>query len=253
MSETAQKKGIALCGKLTDRFHELDATRPVTCGINIFFNFLSSMGFGVYSDKKADQAVKNAKKKKAVGSEFFNKLSGIMGADFMKFGATLYPCDLKTRDAFANMDIAGYNYGINRYEHDLKKYPTRMILGSETFCSDAYRFYELAKKHPRIIGDFVWAGMDYLGEAGIGSCEYKEYAPRFDGGLGWVSAGSGRLDLTGKPLAEMAYTRVAFGLQDIAIGVVPVNNTNSPHSPSAWKMTNAIESWSWNGCDGKEA
>lgn len=78
------------------------------------------MGFGVYSDKKADQAVKNVKKKKAVGSEFFNKLSGIMGADFMKFGATLYPCDVKTRDAFANMDIAGYNYGINRYEHDLK-------------------------------------------------------------------------------------------------------------------------------------
>lgn len=253
VSETAQKKGIRLCGDLTERFHELDGTRPVTCGINIFFNFLSSMGFGVYSDKKADQAVKNAKKKKTVGSEFFNKLSGIMGADFMKFGATLYPCDLRTRDAFANMDIAGYNYGIKRYEHDLKKYPDRLILGSETFCSDAYLFYELAKKHPRIIGDFVWAGMDYLGETGIGSCEYAEYAPRFDGGMGWVSAGSGRIDLTGKPLAEMAYTRVAFGLQDIAIGVVPVNNTNSKHSPSAWKMSNAVESWSWDGCEGKEA
>lgn len=253
VSETSQKKGIAFCGELTQRFHELDATRPVTCGINIFFNFLYSMGFGVYSDKKADQAVKNVKKKKAVGSEFFNKLSGIMGADFMKFGATLYPCDVKTRDAFANMDIAGYNYGINRYEHDLKKYPKRMILGSETFCSDAYRFWELAKKNKRIIGDFVWAGMDYLGETGIGSWEYKDYAPRFDGGCGWVSAGSGRIDLTGKPLAEMAYTRVAFGLQDIAIGVIPVNNTSSPHSPSAWKMTNAMESWSWNGCDGKDA
>ena len=173
VSETSQKKGIAFCGELTQRFHELDATRPVTCGINIFFNFLYSMGFGVYSDKKADQAVKNVKKKKAVGSEFFNKLSGIMGADFMKFGATLYPCDVKTRDAFANMDIAGYNYGINRYEHDLKKYPKRMILGSETFCSDAYRFWELAKKNKRIIGDFVWAGMDYLGETGIGSWEYN--------------------------------------------------------------------------------
>lgn len=253
VSETSQKKGIVFCGELTQRFHELDATRPVTCGINIFFNFLYSMGFGVYSDKKADQAVKNVKKKKAVGSEFFNKLSGIMGADFMKFGATLYPCDVKTRDAFANMDIAGYNYGINRYEHDLKKYPKRMILGSETFCSDAYKFWELARKNKRIIGDFVWAGMDYLGETGIGSWEYKDYAPRFDGGCGWVSAGSGRIDLTGKPLAEMAYTRVAFGLQDIAIGVIPVNNTSSPHSLSAWKMTNAVESWSWNGCDGKDA
>lgn len=253
VSETAQPKGIELCGNLTKRFHELDHTRPVTCGINIFFNFLSSMGFGVYSDKKADQAVENAKKKKAVGSEFFNKLAGLLGADFMKFGATLYPCDVKTRDAFANMDIAGYNYGINRYLHDLKKYPDRLILGSETFCSDAYHFWMLAKKHKRIIGDFVWAGMDYLGEVGIGSWEYKDYAPRFDNGMGWVSAGSGRIDLTGKPLAEMTYTKVAFGLQKIGMGVIPVDNTSSPHSPSAWKMTNAVESWSWDGCDGSEA
>ncbi|HIY64104.1 MAG TPA: DUF4982 domain-containing protein [Candidatus Mediterraneibacter stercoripullorum] len=253
VSETAQPKGIELCGNLTKRFHELDHTRPVTCGINIFFNFLSSMGFGVYSDKKADQAVENAKKKKAVGSEFFNKLAGLLGADFMKFGATLYPCDVKTRDAFANMDIAGYNYGINRYLHDLKKYPDRLILGSETFCSDAYHFWMLAKKHKRIIGDFVWAGMDYLGEVGIGSWEYKDYAPRFDNGMGWVSAGSGRIDLTGKPLAEMTYTKVAFGLQKIGMGVIPVDNTSSSHSPSAWKMTNAVESWSWDGCDGKDA
>ena len=138
VSETAQPKGIRLCANMTERLHELDGTRPVTCGVNIFFNFLSSMGFGVYSDKKAEQAVKEVKKKKAVGSEFFNKLAGLMGADFMKFGATLYPCDVKTRDAFAKMDVAGYNYGINRYLRDLKKYPDRIILGSETFCSDAY-------------------------------------------------------------------------------------------------------------------
>ena len=47
-----------------------------------------------------------------------------------------------------------------------------MIVGSETFCSDAYRFYELAKHEPRLLGDFVWAGMDYLGEVGIGAWEY---------------------------------------------------------------------------------
>lgn len=107
---------------MTQKLHELDGTRPVTCGINIFFNFLSSIGFGVYSDKKAEQETKNSKRKK-VGSEFFNSLAGILGAGFMKFGATLYPCDLKTRDAFGKLDIAGYNYGINRYRHDLKNTP----------------------------------------------------------------------------------------------------------------------------------
>ena len=253
VSETAQKKGIALTKSLTDRLHELDSTRPVSCGINIFFNFLSSMGFGVYSDKKADEAAENAKKKKAVGSEFYNTVAGIFGAGFMKTGATLYPCDVKTRDAYANMDVAGYNYGIKRYRHDLKKYPKRMILGSETFCADAYQFMQEAKRDKRIIGDFVWAAQDYLGEVGIGAWEYKDYAPRFDGGCGWVTAGSGRIDLTGKPLGEMAYTRVAFELEDLAIAVMPVNHTKDAHSPSAWKMTNAMESWSWDSCDGNAA
>jgi beta-galactosidase len=169
----------------------------------------------------------------------------------MKFGASLYPCDLKTRDSYARMDIAGYNYGILRYENDLKKYPNRIILGTETFCSDAYQFWEMAKRNPRLIGDFVWSGMDYLGEVGVGAWEYKDYAPDFSHGLGWVSAGSGRIDLTGKALTEMAYTRVAFELDKIRIGVKPVDNALKPHSPSAWKMTNAIESWSWNGLDGK--
>ena len=47
----------------------------------------------------------------------------------MKIGATLHGCDVKTRDAFANMDIAGYNYGIYRYGKDLKKYPKRLNPG----------------------------------------------------------------------------------------------------------------------------
>ena len=53
VAETAQKKGIALTGDMTNYLHSLDSTRPVTCGINIFFNFLSSIGLGVYSDDKA--------------------------------------------------------------------------------------------------------------------------------------------------------------------------------------------------------
>ena len=255
VSETAQKRGIALTKEMTDFLHELDDSRPVTCGVNIFFNFLSSIGFGVYSDKKAKKQAEDAtKKKKAVGSQFFNNLAGLLGSEFMKHGATLHGCDVKTRDAFANMDIAGYNYGIYRYEHDLKKYPDRLILGSETFCSDAYRFRELAKKEPRLIGDFVWAGMDYLGEVMVGSWEYADNAPRFDGGLGWVSAGSGRIDLTGKPLGEALYTRVALEqAEGPFLAVRPVNHTGDKHSPSAWKMTDAMTSWTWPGCEGKQA
>ena len=264
VSETAQKRGIALTKEMTDFLHGLDDSRPVTCGVNIFFNFLSSIGFGVYSDEKAKKEAERAEKakqrgekaakKKAVGSQFFNNLAGLLGDEFMKRGATLHGCDVKTRDAFANMDIAGYNYGIYRYKRDLKKYPQRLILGSETFCNDAYKFRELAKQEPRLVGDFVWAGMDYLGEVMVGSWEYADYAETFDGGLGWVSAGSGRIDLTGKPLGEALYTRVALEADNGPyIAVCPVNHTGDRHSPSAWKMTNAMPSWSWTGCEGRKA
>ncbi len=254
VAETGQEKGIKLTGDMTEYLHSLDDSRPVSCGINIFFNFLFSMGFGIYSDEKAEKEAKDAgKKKKAVGSEFYNQMAGVFGDTFMKLGATIYPCDVKTRDAYANMDIAGYNYGILRYKNDLKKYPDRLILGSETFCKDAYKFYEFAKRNPGVVGDFVWAGQDYIGEAGIGSWEYEDYAPFDADKAGWLTAGSGRLDITGRELGEAYYTRVAFNREKgPKIAVRPVYQTGK-HSPSAWKMSDAMRSWSYRGCEGNTA
>lgn len=263
VSETAQKKGIELTGKMTGYINKLDGTRPVTCGINIFFNFLSSVGLGVYSDDKAKKAAeaaakkpekeKTEKKKKPVGSEFYNTLACMMGDRFMKCGATLYPCDVKTRDAFANMDVAGYNYGIYRYKHDLKKYPNRLIVGSETFCKDAYAFYELAKKHTRIIGDFVWAGMDYIGETGEGCAEYSDYNFNGEKPAARMTGGNGRIDLLGKPRAEAAYTRVAFDREKGPfMAVIPVYQKEKLHI-TGWQLTKALESWSWRGCAGMTA
>lgn len=257
VAETGQKKGIELTGEMTRYLHSLDNGRPVSCGINIFFNFLYSMGFGVYSDdkakKEAEKAASEKAKKKTVGSEFYNTLAGLLGDKTMKMGATLHMCDVKTRDAYANMDVAGYNYGIYRYRHDLKKYPERLILGSETFCRDAYDFYELAKREPRIVGDFVWAGMDYMGEAGIGAWEYADYAPADGKSWGWLTAGSGRINILGFPNGEAAYTKVALEKEKGPfIAVKPVYQRGK-HSPSAWKMTDAMESWTWPGCEGMQA
>ena len=251
VAETAQPKGIALTEEMTEELHRLDGTRPVTCGINIFFNFLNSIGMGQYSDEKAAKEAQRAanakasgkkKKESATGSKFFNDMAGLLGADFMKLGATLHGSDVTTRQAYARMDIAGYNYGEKRYRR------------GETFCSDAYRFWELAKENPRLLGDFVWSGIDYLGEDGIGAWEYKEYAPEFEHNVGWISAGAGRIDLTGKPLGEALYTRVAFE-QDSGpfLAVRPICHAGRRHSPSAWKMTNAMPTWSFRGWEGKPA
>ncbi len=261
VGETASKKGIAISEEMTQLCHSLDDTRPVTCGINIFFNLLSSLGFGVTSDKKsnklkadiekAEKEGKPMKKKKAVGSEFFNQLAGKLGAKFMKFGASLHGSDVTTRKAFAKFDVAGYNYGIKRCKKDVKKYPKRIICGTETFSFDVCKFLNLAKEHPSIIGDFVWAGIDYLGECGVGAWEYSNYAPDFSHGYGWMTAGSGRLDLLGNETGEALYTRVAYGLDEIRMSVVPADTATEKHSPACWRITNARESWSWSGCEGK--
>ena len=257
VAETARPEGIAFTGEMTQYLHSLDDTRPVSCGINIFFNFLSSIGMGVYSDEKAEKESKAAedkngkKKKKAVGSEFYNKLACMMGDKFMKFGATLYPCDVKTRDAFANMDLAGYNYGIWRYKKDMRKYPDRLILGSETFCKDAWLFWNIAKENPPIIGDFVWAGMDYIGETGAGAFEYGDYKMAEDETQ--MTGGNGRIDITGKRRAEAAYTLVALEQEaGPLIGVQPVDRTDRPNL-TGWSLTKAVESWAWNGCEGMKA
>lgn len=253
VSETGQKRGIELCGEMVRFLHSAD-DRPVTCGVNIFFNLLSFLGFGIFTDEKAEKSdlVQPDRKQKAVGSEFFNNLASIYGATSMKVGACLPGCNMKTKDAFAKLDAAGYNYGILRYRGDCRKYPQRVIVGSETFCADARLFWRIAKKHPAVIGDFVWAGIDYLGEVGIGAWEYDDYARDFSGGAGWLTGGCGRLDITGREWAEVGYTRTSFELDAVRIGVVRPDKAFEAHSSSAWRMSNALESWAWNGCEGKK-
>ena len=240
VAETSQKKGIALAEELTNTLHFLDPTRFVTCGINIFFNALFSMGFGVYSEEKAESNSQAKAKKKETGSAFFNKITNFLGSNVMKVGSTLPICDRKTRGTFSKLDVCGYNYALNRYKHDHRKYPNRIIVGSETFVCDPAKWLRIAKKYPRVIGDFVWSGLDYLGECGIGSWINEEDAPSFDHGPGWISAGAGRIDITGRFLGEALFTQVQYGVKPIALAVVSPKECRLKHSPSAWKYSLAM-------------
>ena len=52
------------------------------------------------------------------------------------------------------------------------------------------------KKLPYVIGDFMWTGWDYLGEAGIGTVRYKSFKnPGQDAPI--ISAGCGVIDICG--------------------------------------------------------
>jgi beta-galactosidase len=63
------------------------------------------------------------------------------------------------------LDVVGYNYQESYYEQDHKKYPKRIIFGSENSHNAAA--WKAVRDNEYIAGQFLWTGMDYHGEAGI--------------------------------------------------------------------------------------
>ncbi|SER66346.1 sugar-binding domain-containing protein [Pedobacter rhizosphaerae] len=64
----------------------------------------------------------------------------------------------------AALDIAGYNYTESRYDQDHKRYPKRIIFGSEN--RHDFDAWKSVKDNEHIFGQFLWTGIDYLGESG---------------------------------------------------------------------------------------
>lgn len=62
------------------------------------------------------------------------------------------------------LDIAGYNYTENRYITDHEKYPNRVIFGSEN--RHELSAWKAVRDNEHIFGQFLWTGIDYLGESG---------------------------------------------------------------------------------------
>ena len=243
VSEVAHQKGLDTLKDMTDCIHSLDDTRKVTCGINLLICVYEQLGMGIYKDKKEYKPVpledKNNKKEKKSGSSFFNYWT-------QKLGKTLFMVSKGRRaEKIVNsivdrLDIIGLNYGSSRYEIDYKKHPNRLMIGTESFINDAPYNYQKMKEIPTLIGDFIWVGFDYLGEAGFGDWTYYSY-----GGLP-LTYGTGTFDLIGNKTALLSYMQVVWGLNDKpVIAVRPVNHYNETPKISAWKMTNAIESYNF--------
>lgn len=62
------------------------------------------------------------------------------------------------------LDVTGYNYTENRYLTDHIKYPDRVIYGSEN--RHEYPYWTAVRDNDFIFGQFLWTGIDYLGESG---------------------------------------------------------------------------------------
>lgn len=253
VSEPAQEKGVNLAKEMVEYIHSLDGNRAVTGGMNLMIISRSAKGSGVYKEEggRDDGGKQNAMG--GMSSTMFNMITSMVGPGMNK-GANGKKADAVTSPVLDALDIAGYNYASGRYPLEGKAHPDRVIFGSETFPQDIYKNWQMVKKYPYLVGDFMWAAWDYLGEAGIGAWAYTPDGKAFDKPYPWLLADVGALDLLGNPNGELFLAQAAWGLlKQPAIAVRPVNHPGIKPAKSVWRGTNALPSWSWQGCEGNKA
>ena len=77
--------------------------------------------------------------------------------------AAAFP-ELSSRLGFLDsLDVAGYNYKEHLYEESHRRFPDKPFIGSEN--GHSLEAWEAVTKNPYISGQFLWTGIDYLGEA----------------------------------------------------------------------------------------
>ncbi len=121
------------------------------------------------------------------------------------------------------LDITGYNYTESKYQSDHKKYPNRVIYGSEN--RHDLEAWLAVKNNEHIFGQFLWTGIDYLGESGS-----------------WPSRGfySGLVDFSGNRKPRGYFRQSLWSHEPmIYVGTYPLFNRNrNALSIDAWPVWN---------------
>jgi len=152
--------------------------------------------------------------------------------------------------AFASLDMGGYNYEWREYENDHKKYPDRIMAGTESFPMEAFENWQQVEKDSWVIGDFVWTGMDYLGESGIGHVYYDKKDTSFSMPWPWYNSWCGDIDITGQKKAQSYFRDVVWGRSKLEMAVHAPLPAGKKEGISMWGWPAEYQSWTWPGEEG---
>lgn len=155
----------------------------------------------------------------------------------------------------AQHDIVGYNYMIHKHATDHARVPERVMMQTESYPRDAFRNWALLTDNSYIVGDFVWTGMDYIGESGIGRWWYSTDTPgeHYERPLyPWHGSYCGDIDLIGwrKPISH--YRSILHGSgEKLYMAVREPDGYQGKISTGLWAVWPTWESWNWPGHEGK--
>jgi beta-galactosidase len=150
--------------------------------------------------------------------------------------------------AFALLDVCGYNYVFGEYEKDHALYPGRIIAGTESFAMSIWENWKMATEKSYVIGDFVWTGMDYLGEAGIGQVMTDSTTMCWP----WMISNCGDIDLTGYKKLQSFYRDVVWDRSNLEMAVEEIPPAGKEWIIRAWGWRREYPGWNWPGSEGKK-
>ena len=253
VSEPAKPEGVQAAKEMVDFLHGQDANRLVTAGFNLMIIKSAAKGKGVYKEDGSGRDDSSDKKMSGMNSTMFNLITNIVGTGMNK-AANGKAADLATSPALDLLDVAGYNYASGRYPKEGQLHPDRLVVGSETFPQDIVKNWRMVEKYPWLCGDFMWTAWDYLGEVGLGAWAYTPDGKGFNKPYPWMLADSGAMDLLGNPNGELFLAQAVWHAgKPVRIAVQPVNHPGVKPAKAVWRGTNALPSWSWQGCEGNPA
>lgn len=154
----------------------------------------------------------------------------------------------KTAGYASALDIVGYNYLYERYESDAKKFPGRVIMGTETHSFNTYDYWKATMDNKHVIGDFIWVAYDNLGEAGVGRVVWdnSDEPKGFMGEYPWRSCFQGDMDLCGYRTGQSYYREIMWGDSN-----TPVMYTTHPKHygegfwGTGWHWYDVLDSWNY--------
>lgn len=118
-----------------------------------------------------------------------------------------------TREFCEPLDIVGYNYLKDLYEESHEMFPERVMLGTETHSFTTYDFWQKVEKLPYVIGDCIWAAVDYMGEVGVGKVYWENDQEDFSFMVSypWRTSWQSDIDLTGEQRPQSVYREIMWG------------------------------------------
>lgn len=253
ISDTGMKDGAVINQKLHEFCHALDPTRPT---MHAFNPVVSNMGATNKANTSPDDVVDPYREEKgsAVSGSLLANMIATVAPVMSKVMGKPDKVEKLLKPCFDHIDIVGYNYAEQCYEPHHKENPDRLMVGSETYPGEIVRHWPFIAQHSYVTGDFMWTAWDYLGEAGIGVPIYGKRHGGFNRPYPCISGGNGAFNLIGQAETPAYVAAVVWGFyQKPYIAVRPVNHTGEKFFLGQWRATDAVDSWSWTGMEGRRA